>query len=122
MTHHPLLTYGGSSLWIKLLQHAGLDPLKLVKEYSDELLQNLITFADSNVPGELSQAHYFALSALTIIAPDEMGPKLIEIVKTAFLNADYSQIRQKDCEIYGTPEGVMHTDGKYPHIYKTYMI
>ncbi|KAI0471162.1 armadillo-type protein [Xylaria cf. heliscus] len=97
--------------WIDLCLKVGVDPGALVRNYEQELIEQLIekTRFDQN-SNIVKTAAYNAAADLAFVAPEVMIPRIIHLVRADLSTTELKEIGPVEAAIFRTPEGTAFVD------------
>ncbi|GAA5915522.1 hypothetical protein JCM6882_005925 [Rhodosporidiobolus microsporus] len=114
VSHHPRLATGageGASLWVDLVQAAGLRVDEVIQERCNELLEEV--WAEAGVVVEnpsLAAAAYRAATTLALVLPSVVVPALYAQFEDDLGPQHLEFIGATEFGVWGTPEGVTFVD------------
>ncbi|KAJ2156568.1 translational activator of GCN4, partial [Coemansia sp. RSA 552] len=111
-THHPAVTreHGRNSMWIALVQRAGVGPEELCHEHMHTLKQTVRQAMANGVDTPLFAAGCSLVGDLVLVGGDSVALRLLEFAREDIDPGALASITEEDVAVWRTPEGQMYYD------------
>ncbi|KAI1432708.1 armadillo-type protein [Xylaria sp. CBS 124048] len=97
--------------WIDLCLKVGVDPGGLARHYGQQLVDQLIDKTQfSQQSKAIKVAACNAAADLVFVAPEVMGPKIIDLIRADLVTTELLEIGPVEAAIFRTPEGTAFVD------------
>ncbi|EDO01257.1 hypothetical protein SS1G_03731 [Sclerotinia sclerotiorum 1980 UF-70] len=102
--------------WIELCLKADVDPGNLARERGDDLVKQILDITSIQDAGAVPRskvvkdAAYNAAAELAFVAPDDMTPRIVELIEQDLDATQLANVGPTEAAIFRTPEGTAFVD------------